>query len=320
MNDTRLVARHQAMIPIVYHPAFNITAFGLERLHPFDGRKYRRIHDALIARGLRRAKDFARPRMVSRTQLLTVHNAEYLRLIGHAAALARILEVPVAGRLPGWVLNWRVLRPMRYATGGTIAATRAALEHGLAINLGGGYHHAAAAWGGGFCVYADIPLAAKLLHDAGRLDRVMVVDLDAHQGNGTASLFQDWPWAKIYDLYERDIFPTRKEPEDYPLPVRSGLSGAEYLRIVAETLPAALDTVQPGLVIYNAGSDPFVADPLARLALTTTDIAERDLLVVTLTRERGIPIAMVLSGGYSAESWRIHTESIEGILTRFDRE
>jgi histone deacetylase 11 len=320
MDATRLAAWQPAMIPVIYHPAYNITAFGLERLHPFDGRKYRRIHDSLITRGLRRSRDFLGPRMVSRAQLLTVHTPEYLRSLGHAGALARILEVPVAGRLPGWVLDWRVLRPMRYATGGTVAAARAALEHGLAINLGGGYHHAAAAWGGGFCVYADIPLAAKLLHDEGRVDRVMVVDLDAHQGNGTASLFQDWPWAKIYDVYEREIYPARKEQEDYPLPVRSGLSGAEYLQIVAETLPSALDTVQPGLVIYNAGSDPFADDPLARLALTMTDIADRDLIVVTLARERGIPIAMVLSGGYSAESWRIHTESIEGILTRFDRE
>jgi histone deacetylase 11 len=118
---------------------------------------------------------------------------------------------------------------MRYATGGTILACRLALEHGVAINLSGGYHHAAAGWGGGFCVYADVPLAAKILHDAGKLAKILVVDLDAHQGNGTASVFQDWPWAAILDLYEEALFPSRKEPEDYPLPVRSGLTGAEYL-------------------------------------------------------------------------------------------
>ena len=147
----------------------------------------------------------------------------------------------------------------------------------------------------------------------------MVVDLDAHQGNGTASVFEDWPWAAIYDLYERDIFPAKKEPEDYPLPVRSGLTGAEYLRIVEETLPAAIDAVRPDLLIYNAGSDPFAGDPLAGFRLTMNHLVDRDLIVVTMARERGIPTAMVLSGGYSSESWRIHTESIEGILTRFDR-
>src|SRR4051812_44711353 len=171
------------MIPLVYHPRYNITAFGLERLHPFDSRKYRRIHAALMARGLRRPGDFTRPRPATREELLRVHTPEYLESLRRPNVLAGILEVPIAGRLPGWLLDWRVLRPMRYATGGTIRAGRLALEHGLAINLGGGFHHAAAGRGGGFCVYADIPLAAAILHAEGRAQSVLVVDLDAHQGN-----------------------------------------------------------------------------------------------------------------------------------------
>jgi histone deacetylase 11 len=306
------------MIPIVYHPSYNITAFGLERLHPFDSRKYRRIHDALIERGLRRSKDFVRPGKVARRELLEVHTPEYLRSLRNSMTLARILEVPIVRRLPGCVIDWRILRPMRYAVGGTIMACRLALEYGVAINLGGGLHHAAAGWGGGFCVYADVPLALKILHNEGRVGKVLVVDLDAHQGNGTAAVFEGWPWAAIFDLYERDLFPLRKEPEDYPLPVRSGLSGGEYLEIVRESLPGALETVRPDLLVYNAGSDPFVDDPLAGFRLTKSDLAERDLLVVTMARERGIPVAMVLSGGYSGESWKIHADGIEGILVRFD--
>jgi histone deacetylase 11 len=306
------------MIPVVYHPSYNITAFGLERLHPFDSRKYRRIHDALIERGLRRSRDFVRPRKVSRAELVRVHSSDYLRSLRSSETLARILEVPVVRRLPGWVIDWRILSPMRYAVGGTILACRQALEHGVAINLGGGFHHAAAEWGGGFCAYADVPLAAKILHDEGRVANVLVVDLDAHQGNGTASVFQGWPWAAILDLYERGIFPARKEPEDYPMPVGSGLTGGEYLGIVQKALPAALDAARPDLLIYNAGSDPFVHDPLAGFRLTNSDLAERDLMVVTMARDRGIPLAMVLSGGYSSASWRIHTDGIEGILSRFD--
>jgi histone deacetylase 11 len=307
------------MIPVVYHPCFNITAFGLERLHPFDSRKYRRIHDALIARGLRRPGDFVRPRSVRRRELLKVHTLEYLRSLRRPEVLAGILEVPITRRLPGWLLDWRVLRPMRHAAGGTILACRLAVERGVAINLGGGFHHAAAGWGGGFCVYADAPLAAAILHDEGRVAKVLVVDLDAHQGNGTAAIFQHWPWASILDLYEDDIFPSLKEPEDFPLPLTAGLTGIEYLDIVRALVPKALATVRPDLVVYNAGSDPFVDDPLASLRLTRTDLAERDLLVVTLAREQGIPVAMVLSGGYSTESWRIHADAIEGILARFDR-
>jgi histone deacetylase 11 len=307
------------MIPLVYHPRYNITAFGLERLHPFDSRKYRRIHDALIARGLRQPRDFLRPEIVSGRDLLKLHTPGYLRSLRRAESLARILEVPVVRTLPAWVIDWRVLRPMRYATGGTILACRQAVKHGVAINLGGGYHHASARWGGGFCVYADVPLAARILHDEAEAAKVMVVDLDAHQGNGTAAIFQEWDWATIFDLYEQDLFPAQKEPEDYPLPVRSSLTGTEYLGIVREALPDALDAVRPDLLIYNAGSDPFAEDPLAGFRLTMNDLAERDLMVVRLARERAIPVAIVLSGGYSAESWRIHANAIEGILARFDR-
>src|SRR5262249_7496342 len=220
------------MIPLVYHPAYNITAFGLERLHPFDSRKYRRIQDALISRGLRRRREFVRPRPVSRRDLLRVHTPEYLRSLGRPDVQAGILEVPIVRQLPGWLIDWRILRPMRYATGGTILACRLALENGVAINIGGGYHHAASGWGGGFCAYADVPLAVKILHDEEKVFRVLVVDLDAHQGNGTAAIFQGWPWASILDLYGWDLFPAHKEPEDYPLKVSSGLTGGEYLRIV----------------------------------------------------------------------------------------
>jgi histone deacetylase 11 len=251
------------MIPLIYHPRYKITAFGLERVHPFDSRKYRRIQEALVDRGLRRPRDFVRPSAISRQELLKVHTPEYLQSLRSPETLAGILEVPIVRRLPGWLIDWRILRPMRLATGGTILACRLAMDNGVAINLGGGYHHAADGWGGGFCVYADAPLAAKVFHDQGRVGKVLVVDLDAHQGNGTAAVFHGWPWAVIFDLYESDLFPVRKEPEDYPLPVPRGLKGVDYLGIVQDALPAALDAVRPDLVIYNAGSDPFVDDPLA---------------------------------------------------------
>jgi histone deacetylase 11 len=307
------------MLPIIYHPKYNITVFGLERLHPFDGRKYRRIANALVARGLRSRGDFLRPTPIGQTELLQVHTPEYLRSLRDARVLASILEVPIVGRLPVWFVDWRVLLPMRYATGGTILACRLALEHGIAINLGGGFHHAASAWGEGFCVYADIPLAAAILHKEGRVNNLLVVDLDAHQGNGTAAVFQSWPWASILDIFQEDLYPFTKQPEDFPIPVPADLSGAQYLDILRQALPHALEVIQPDLVIYNAGSDPYAEDPLTRLRLSKSDLAERDLLVATLMRERKTPLAMVLSGGYSSESWRIHADGIEGIISRFDR-
>jgi histone deacetylase 11 len=306
------------MVPIIYHPRYKITAFGLERLHPFDSIKYRRIHDALVVRGLRKGTDFVRPRPITRNDLLKVHTADYLDSLRCSTKIASILEVPVARRLPAWVLDWRILLPMRYATAGTVMAARLAREQGIAINLGGGFHHAAAGSGGGFCVYADIPLAARILHDEGLAANVLVVDLDAHQGNGTAATIRPWAWAFIVDVFQNSLFPIPKEKEDFPVPLSTGTTGSEYLEILRETLPKILDVVRPDLVIYNAGSDPFVEDPLAGLRLSMSELAERDLLVVDLVRERSKPIAMVLSGGYSTVSWKIHADSIEGILTRFD--
>jgi histone deacetylase 11 len=307
------------MVPLVYSPRYNITAFGLERLHPFDSRKYRRIHDWLIRQGLRKPADFLAPRLCKHAELLRVHSTAYLRSLCDRRVLARILEVPVVARLPGWIIDWRVLRSMRWATAGTVLACRLALENGLAINLGGGYHHASHDRGGGFCAYADLPLALLTLHEEGRFNSALVVDTDAHQGDGTADTIRSWPWAHILDLFEHDIFPWPKAEEDISVPLPPRTNGAEYLDAVRDHLPAALDRYRPDLVVYNAGSDVLWSDPLTALMLTADEMAERDLYVVTEVRERGVPLAMVLSGGYGPASWEAHARSIEGILARFDR-
>ena len=130
------------MVPIIYSPGYNITAFGLERLHPFDSLKYRRIRRWLIRQGFRRRGDFFAPAPVTDADLLLVHSPCYLRSLWSSRALARILELPTLAVLPTWLVRWRVLTPMRRAVGGTIRACRLALERGLAINLGGGFHHA----------------------------------------------------------------------------------------------------------------------------------------------------------------------------------
>jgi histone deacetylase 11 len=200
-----------------------------------------------------------------------------------AARLAAILEVPLLHYLPACLVAWRVLTPMRRATGGTVLACRLALDQGLAINLGGGYHHASRDRGGGFCVYADTPLALESLQREGRIR----------------------PWPKV----EEDVAVS--------LPPRT--NGAEYLGRLRDALPAALDRYRPDLVVYNAGSDVLWSDPLSHLFLTSDELAERDLLVVTEVRQRGVPLAMVLSGGYGPASWEAHARSIEGLLARFDR-
>ena len=145
------------MVPIVYSPGYNITALGLERLHLFDSLKYRRIRRWLLRQGLRRTGEFFAPAPITNADLLLVHSACYLKSLGSSRVLARILELPTLAILPAWLVRWRVLTPMRRAVGGTIRACRLAQERGLAVNLGGGFHHAGPERGGGFCVYADGP-------------------------------------------------------------------------------------------------------------------------------------------------------------------
>jgi histone deacetylase 11 len=306
------------MIPIVYHPGYNITACGLERLHPFDSSKYARIRDELVRQGLRRPSDFVRPAPCTRAELRLVHTPEYLRSLWRAGTLVGILEVGVVALLPAAFTHWRVLRPMRLQTGGTVLACRLALEHGLAINLGGGFHHASGAKGHGFCVYADTPTALAVLHREGKVRSALVIDTDAHQGDGTADAIRGWGWAHILDFYEVALFPIPKVEEDLPVPLPPALDGEAYLERLHQHLPGALERYRPDLIVYNAGSDVLASDPLSTLGLTPAEMAERDLAVVTAARERGIAVAMVLSGGYGPLSWQSHAGSIEGILARFD--
>ncbi|HEY7427861.1 MAG TPA: histone deacetylase [Gemmataceae bacterium] len=308
------------MVPLVYSPNYNITAFGLERWHPFDSVKFQRIHTWLIRQGLRRPEDFIVPQPCGHDELLRVHSPDYLRSLKRRRELARIFEIRLITFLPAWLVDWRVLRPMRWATGGTRLACQLALERGLAVNLGGGYHHASGSGGGGFCIYADVPLALTMLHQEGRLRSALVVDTDAHQGNGTADAIRSWLWAHLLDLFEEDIYPARKVEEEMPVPLPALTSGFTYLELLAEHLPKALERSRPDLVVYNAGSDVIAVDPLSLLLLTPDEMAERDLYVVTQVRERGIALAMVLSGGYGPASWEAHARSLEGILARFDRQ
>jgi histone deacetylase 11 len=307
------------MIPICYSRKYDFTALGLERLHPFDGRKYRRIHDYLIHHKIRQSNDFIMPSAISSGELLRTHSPAMLRKLKDSDEVARILELPFVRRMPAWLADWRILRPMRYATGGTVEACRLAIRNGIAINLGGGFHHASGTKGHGFCVYADAPLAAYIMHAEGLAKKVMVVDLDAHQGDGTATAFRNWPWASIFDIYQANLFPNPKEPEDYGYPIPGGTNGREYRSLLETELPVALDFERPDLVIYNAGVDPYESDPLSGLKLSGSDLADRDFLVISLCQARSIPVAMILSGGYSKESWHLHAESIRRILQVYDR-
>jgi histone deacetylase 11 len=300
---------------LVYSPGYDITLFGFERLHPFDGRKFSRAWSLLqrhFGAGLA-ALHQAPTAPVSNDELRAVHTAAYLESLHSPAVVAQALELAPLRWLPRTLVESRLLRPMRLATAGTVLAATQALQRGVAMNLGGGYHHAFGNRGEGFCVYADAALALALLRRRGLLgaaDPVAIVDLDAHRGNGVWSLCGADPAVRVLDIYNAQVYPGLFEgdPDAYPfqVPLKAGTAGAEYLAIVREELERFLAAgPRPRLVIYNAGTDVLAGDPLGRLAVPAADVVERDRHVVRTFAARGIPVVAVTSGGYTRESHRL---------------
>lgn len=310
---------NKKLVPLIWNRHYDVTAFGLEKLHPFDGRKFSKIQKILLSTGLRTKADFASPIALTEQQLKIIHTDRYLESLTHSDELAKILEVGLLSKMPSSLLDWRILKPMRLASGGTLLSCRKALEHGVAINIGGGYHHAERDDGGGFCVYSDIPIALSILREEKLIKRGMIVDTDAHQGNGFANVARSDPFFYILDLFDESIYPYPKVEEDWSVPFKKGTGGDAYLGSLEAALPKAIEKAQPDLIVYNAGSDVLATDPLSSLQLTPQHLNERDLFVISTARERNIPIAMVLAGGYSFESADAHAKSIESIVRKFDK-
>lgn len=315
---------------LVYTRRYNIGFLGLERLHPFDSRKYGRAWRA-VGREVRRLRDRAWagvPRPAAAADLAAVHDPAYLDRFRDPRELAVALELPFVRRLPGWAVRWAVLRPMRWAVAGSLVAARAALTTGLAVNLSGGYHHAKPDRGEGFCVFNDVAYLVHGLRAEGRLaadDRVVYVDLDAHQGNGVCHHFRDDRRVFVYDAFNPRIYPAfdtdARDRVDCPIPLPAGCTGAEYLRLLELTLPGFLDSVgrngRVGLAVYNAGTDVFAGDALGGLNLSAADVLARDLYVVEQLRARNLPVVMLLSGGYSRESYRLVADTVIELLRQY---
>jgi histone deacetylase 11 len=304
-------------LPIIYSPRYDIRVLGIEKLHPFDSEKYGKIFRYLVnAVGIDEEAFYA-PDPVSEETLLTVHSVEYLNSLKKSVNIALIAEVMMAAIVPNPILQKHLLVPKKYATGGTILGCELALEQGWAINLSGGYHHAKADSGGGFCFFADVPIAVKKLWEERPDLPVMIIDLDAHQGNGNAAIFEDDPRVSIFDVFNGHIYPGDYEAAqyvEYNHPVKMYIGDGEYMGLLERELRAAIDESAPGLIIYNAGTDVLKGDMLGGMSITAEGIIERDELVFTCTLERKTPILMLLSGGYTRRSAKIIGRSIENIL------
>jgi len=201
----------------------------------------------------------------------------------------------------------------RRSAGATIAACRAALEQGIAVNLAGGTHHAYADKGGGFCVFNDAAIAARRLQRDGSVHRVAVIDLDVHQGNGTASILRDDPTVFTLSLHGEKNYPFRKEASDLDVGLPDGCDDDAYATALAGALDTLFSRFDPGLLIYLAGADPHEGDRLGRLKLTMAGLARRDTMVFEAARSRGLPIAVAMAGGYGnqiEDTVAVHTQTV----------
>jgi acetoin utilization deacetylase AcuC-like enzyme len=275
--------------------------------HRFPIAKYRRIHDAVVARGLFSESEIGEPDRVERWALGLVHTP------GYVDAVADGTLGPVETRRLGFPWS-EALRERSFRTvQGTVEAGYDALDCGAGINLAGGTHHAFAGHGEGFCVFNDVAVAVRLLQRDGRIRRVAIVDLDVHQGNGTARIFAGDPDVCTFSMHGARNFPFRKERSTRDVELGDRTADAEYGALLAAHLPDLLDDARPDLVFYLAGADPYCEDRFGRLALSFEGLRARDRLVFDCCRRRSLPLVLTLAGGYARsidDAVTIHATSV----------
>jgi histone deacetylase 11 len=299
---------------VAWSPGYRVSFFGVEHLHPFDSFKYDKIAEALLDRGLVPADGFLVPAPVSQATLEAVHDPAYLEALLDHRRLSEVIEVPVPGIFGQASIEARILDPFRRASGGTIAMAQAALEHGVGINLGGGYHHARPEGGHGFCVYNDVAAALHTLRAEGFEGMVLIVDTDAHQGDGNHAAFDGDPSVYTLSLQQRGIFPQPRVPGDRDVELPSGMDDSAYLARLQGEIERAIEASNPALIVHVAGSDVLWDDPLTEMGLSVEGLVERDLSVFHAARERGIPYLHLLAGGYGPSSAEASGASVAAML------
>ena len=282
------------MLHVVHHPAY-VSPATHDGQFRFD--KYGLVMDALHESGA--AMRVHAPAPMPRVWLDAVHDPAY---VDEVLALG---VPPHKERRIGFAVTDRVMRRALLSPGGTWLAARLALRHGFAANAAGGSHHALADTGAGYCVFNDLAIAANRLITDGEAQRILILDLDVHQGDGTASLLAGRSDIFTLSVHAEKNFPVRKARSTLDIGLPDGVEDAAYLALLADTLPQVLDDFAPDLILYQAGVDPHADDRLGRLALTDAGLDARDRYVMRQARGRGIPVASTMGGGYGDDRMAI---------------
>lgn len=284
--------------------------------HVFPIRKFEIAKDILLAEGTLRAEEIVEPTIVDRDDLLLVHTADYIDRLANGELTAK--EIRKLG------LPWSeaLVRRSFTAISGTINASKRALIDGVSSNLAGGTHHAYPDRGEGFCVLNDVAVAIRVLQREMLAEKFLIVDLDVHQGNGTAFIFRDSPEVFTFSMHGAKNFPLFKESSHLDIELADGTADEEYL----DTLEHALSRVRihaADIIFYLAGADPYENDRLGRLALTKDGLRKRDEMVLSFARSEGIPIVTTMSGGYAErieDTVDIHCNTIRTVKSVFRSE
>jgi acetoin utilization deacetylase AcuC-like enzyme len=279
-------------LPVVHHPAYCAP---MPPGHRFPMAKYGRLMAHLLEDHVVTPAQLHRPELAPVAWLEQAHTPAYVD-----AALGLKLD-PAAQRRIGLPITAAVVRRARAASAGTVLTARLALQHGLACNTAGGSHHAFADHGAGFCVLNDVAIAAAVLLAEGRIGRALVVDLDVHQGDGTAAIFAGDRRVHTFSMHCAINFPLHKQTSDLDVALDAGVGDDAYLALLADYLPGLLEEVRPDLVFFNAGVDPHLADRLGRLALSDQGLWRREQLVLRSCLRAGVPVAGVIGGGYAPD-------------------
>ena len=287
------------MIPIVYHPHYVAP---LPQGHRFPMVKFQKLYELLLKDGILTPENLYQPEIPDQSLLELVHTPDYIENYCQGT-----LD-PKAQRRIGLPWSPELVRRTCTAVGGTILTAKLALEDGIACNTAGGTHHAFPDFGSGFCIFNDLAIAARVLQKWGLVKQVLIVDLDVHQGDGTAFIFQNDPKVFTFSMHCEINFPSRKQTSDLDVPLPEGLDNDGYLQILANYLPDLLSQVKPDLVLYDAGVDTHVGDRLGKLALTDEGLYRRERQVLSTCRAGGYPVACVIGGGYA--------EDMEGLVYR----
>lgn len=303
----RRILRIKFPFKFVYSDAYWMVDLGN---HVFPAVKYRMVYERLLIKGAKK-ENFLEPEPATEDDILLVHTPKYLKKLKSgklSQAEIMTMELPYNSELFDFA---------QLMVGGTIKAAEAALEDGLTVHIGGGFHHAFQDHGEGFCVLNDVAIALRKMQKEGRIQKAMIVDCDVHQGNGTAEIFSEDENVFTFSIHQMDIYPAHKEKSSMDIGLWSGDGDRKYLSAVKSHIPVKYGEFRPDLLFYLSGADPYEKDQLGGLKLTFDGLKERDRIVVGEALKHRIPVVILFAGGYAydvEDTVSIHLNTIDVAL------